>query len=338
VRDACPPGVDLLVPPTVSIILSGYNQRPFVEGAIDSALGQTYPHVELVIVDNGSTDGSQALLKNYGTDPRVRLRLHAANGPVTQRLNDAINAASGDFISILYADDFYLPHKLERQLEEFSKLPPDYGVVYSPGLRLDAATGRQWLDQSLKSSGAILKDMFRRHEREGFINPISPLMRKSCFVDYPFHEDLFVEGESIFLRFALTYKFQYVDEPLSVMREHSSNMGKAVIRNTDVAIASLDKLVQDRSFPPDAMPDLLAFRGSLLARCGWLGIRMAEDPRWARACVVGAIQAQPKVLLRPRTLATFALSSLPTAAIRLFNRALNARDHKETVAFKADYT
>jgi hypothetical protein len=66
---------------------------------------------------------------------------------------------------------------------------------------------------------------------------------------------------------------------------------------------------------------------------------MAEDPQWARACLVGAIRAQPKVLFRPRTLAAFALSSLPAAALRLFNKALNAtRDHKETVAFKADYT
>lgn len=319
-------------------MLSGYNQSEYVEGALASAFAQTGCDLEVILVDNGSTDGSQAVLRKYESDPRVRLLLHDVNGPVTKRLNEAIALASGEFISILYADDYYLPNKIARQLEEFSKLSADYGVVYSPGYREDLLTGRRWLDPSLKSSGAILREMFRRHEAEGFINPISPLMRKSCFIDYPFNEDLFVEGESIFLYFALTYKFQYVDEPLSVMREHSSNMGKAIIRNTELAIASLDKLVQNSAFPPDAMGDMRAFRGSLLARCGWLGIRMAEDSRWARKCLFGAIRAQPHVLFRPRTLAAFALSGLPAGAIRLFNKALNARGHKETVAFRADYT
>ncbi|MEI8155141.1 MAG: glycosyltransferase [Hyphomicrobiales bacterium] len=121
----------------VSIILSGYNQAAYVEDAMASAFAQTHRNLEVVVVDNGSTDGSPALLKKYETDPRVRLLLHDRNGPVTQRLNEAIRLASGQYISILYADDYYLPHKLARQLEEFSKLPADYGVVYSPGLRLD---------------------------------------------------------------------------------------------------------------------------------------------------------------------------------------------------------
>ena len=324
---------------TVSVVLAGYNQAAYLDGAIASVLDQTHRELELIVVDNGSTDGSQALLKKYEGDPRVRLLLHATNAAVTTRLNEAIAVASGQFVSILYADDYYLPHKLERQLDAFSRLPPDYGVVYSPGYRLDAATGRRWIDRTLRRSGSVLKDMFLEHYTEGFINPISPLMRRECFIDHPFDEDVFMEGESIFLRFAMTYKFSFLDEPLTVMREHDSNVGKAVKRNAATAFVLLDKLVKDPRFPPDTLGALGVFRTNFTAVCGWLAIRMAVDPEWARVCFLSAVRSQPSLLLRPRILAGLVLSILPASAICRFNTALNAvRSHKETVAFRADYT
>ena len=323
----------------VSIVLCGYNQKAYLNDAIASALSQTHRNLELIIIDNGSTDGSQELLKNYQADPRICLLLHSSNGAITKRLNEAIALSSGQYVSILYADDYYLPHKLERQLQEFARLPPEYGVVYCPSYRIDARTGKRWVDKTLKQSGTILKEMFLRHRDEGFINPISPLMRRECLIRYPFHEDVFVEGESIFLRLALSYKFRYIDEPLTVMREHSSNMGKAIKINSVIALTLLDKLSQEPEFPPDLIADLNAFRGYLMGTCGWLAIRMATDPLWARACLMSAIRWQPKQLFRLRTLAGLALSTLPVGGVRVFNKALNAmRAHKETIAFRADYT
>jgi glycosyltransferase involved in cell wall biosynthesis len=322
-----------------SIVVCGYNQAAYLTGALDSALGQTYRDVEVVVVDNGSTDESHELLQRYRGHPRVRLLVHTTNAPVTQRLNEAIALSSGEYVSILYADDYYLPQKIQRQLDAFAQLPPDYGVVYSPSYRLDDETGKRWIDPSLKQSGDILEQMFVRHYTEGFINPISPLIRRECFVRYPFHEDVFVEGESIFLRFALTYKFRYLDEPLTVMREHRLNMGKAVKRNAAMALILMDKLSREPEFPPHLAPALNAFRANFLGVCGWLGIRMAADPAWARTCVLSAIRRRPGQLFRLRTLGTLALSVLPATGLRLFNQAMNAtRAHNETVAFKADYT
>ncbi len=321
----------------VSIILCGYNQATYIRHAVESALSQTHRNLELIIIDNGSTDRSRDVLRAYQTDPRVRLILHEMNEPVTKRLNEGIALSSGEYVSMLYADDYYLPHKLERQLQEFSTLSPDYGVVYCPSYRIDDRTGQRWVDKTLKLSGSILQGMLRNH-REGFINPISPLIRKECFIRHPFAEDVFVEGESIFLRFAVHYKFRYLDEPLTVMREHSSNMGKAIKKNAEVALFLLDKLSREPDFPANLIPDLNAFRGDFIGGCGWLAIRMAADPRWARTCLVSAIHWQPKQLYRPRTLAGLALSTLPSRAIRVFNKVLNSlRGHKETIAFKADY-
>lgn len=324
--------------PKVSIVFCSYNQIEYLEGAIASALSQTHRNLELIIIDNGSTDGSQELLKRYRTDPRVQLLLHNSNDKVTKRMNEGIALSSGQYLSFLYADDYYLPHKLERQLQEFSRLSADYGVVYAPGYRLDARTGHQWVDRTLKASGAILKDMLLRIHSEGFIDPIAPLMRRECLIRCPFREELFTEGESILFRIAMTYKFRFIDEPLTVMREHPSNMGKAIRLNAAAVSVIMDKLSKESDFPPDLTADLNTYRANSKALFGWLAIRMAADPAWARDCFVSAIKLRPTHVFRPRTLAGLALSTLPARAVRGFNATLNSmRRHKETIAFKTDY-
>jgi glycosyltransferase involved in cell wall biosynthesis len=324
--------------PKVSIVLCTYNQAAFLRDAVASALGQTHANLELIVVDNGSTDGSPAILEEYRGDPRVRLMLHPTNEPVTKRLNEAIAVSSGDYISLLYGDDYYLPEKLERQLQAFAGLTPDYGVVYSPNYRIDDETGNKWIDKTLKCSGAILKEMFVRHDEEGFINPISPLLRRECFLRCRYQEDVFMEGESILLRIAVTYKFHYLDQPLTVMREHANNVGKAIKLNAESAMVLIGRLPQEPGFPPELLGDLNAFLGRLFGVWGWLGIRMAADPSWARRCFLSAIRRQPQQLLRPRTIGGLALSMLPASGVRLFNRAMNAlRDHKENVVFRPDY-
>jgi glycosyltransferase involved in cell wall biosynthesis len=322
----------------VSVVLCGYNQGEYLRDAVASALSQTHRNLELIVVDNGSTDGSQELLQAYQADPRVRLLLHDSNGAITKRLNEAIALASGQYVSILYADDFYLPQKLERQLQEFSKLSPEYGVVYSPCYRDNVVTGRRWTGKSLKASGSILKEMFVRQD-EGFINPISPLVRRECFIDYPFHEDLFVEGESIYWRIAIKYKFHYLDEPLSVMREHAGNRGKAIKLNAQMVLELFERLQQEQGFPQELLVDLKRFRGNFMGACGWLAIRVLVDPRWARECLFLAIRWRPRQIIRPRTLLGLALSLLPVGAVRAFNKLLNSvGDQKETVAFRTDYS
>jgi glycosyltransferase involved in cell wall biosynthesis len=323
--------------PLVSVIVAGYNQRPYVEGAIASVFAQTYGNVELIVVDNGSTDGSRELLTKYEQDPRVRLLLHARNASVSARLNEAITLSAGDFVSILYADDYYLPAKIESQVEAFASLPPNYGVVYGPGWR-ENERGERWIDPTLKRSGDVLRAMFELAQKDGFVNPISPLVRRRCVLEDPFDEEVFAEGENIYFRLALTWKFQFLPEPLVVMREHAGNLGKAIKPNKDVAIRLLDKLLADPRFPDDCREAVSRYRGRFLAMCGWVGLRMATDPRWARACLISAIRSDPALLLRPRTVAGLALSSLPAGAIHRFNQLLNAtRRHKETVAVRADY-
>ena len=303
----------------VSVVLCSYNQAQYIRDAVESVIAQTYPHWELIIVDNGSTDGTRDVLERYRGDERIHLLLHDENRAVTRRQNEGIAKSRGEFISLLYSDDFYLPEKLARQVACFSQLSSDYGVVYSPGYRLHVSTGRKTLDGSLKVSGSILEHLLLHHA-DGFVNPISPLMRRACFDRYPFQEDLFVEGESINLRFALTFKFHYLDEPLVVMREHDTNIGKAVKANLDRLMIVLDRLETNKDLPAASKTAVRVFRSRILRDAGWQGIRVVGDVRWAKDCYRRAVEAYAWQRVHPRVVMGRMLALLPARSRALLNR------------------
>lgn len=99
--------------PLVSVIMPLYNKRPYVAGSVDSVLEQTYADWELIIVDDGSTDGSADAVP-LG-DPRIRLLRQPNKGPSAAR-NEAVRAASGEYVAFIDADDCYYPCKLEHEI------------------------------------------------------------------------------------------------------------------------------------------------------------------------------------------------------------------------------
>jgi glycosyltransferase involved in cell wall biosynthesis len=111
--------------PLVSILMTVYNHGPYVAEAIQSALGQTYPNVEVVVVDDGSDDDSLEVVGRY---PQVKSRSQPRGGIGAAR-NAAVAMASGDFFTFLDADDRFPPDKLRIQLKAF-EADPTLDVVY----------------------------------------------------------------------------------------------------------------------------------------------------------------------------------------------------------------
>src|SRR5687768_1793477 len=103
------------MPPRVSVILNCYNHAPYVAEAVESVLGQSFADFELILVDNGSTDETRTILERYD-DRRIRRFFHAENQSLSKRLNEGVAAADGEFVAVLYSDDWMLPDKLARQV------------------------------------------------------------------------------------------------------------------------------------------------------------------------------------------------------------------------------
>jgi glycosyltransferase involved in cell wall biosynthesis len=106
--------------PLVSVIVPAYNGRDSVCRAIDSALGQTYPACEIIVVDDGSTDSSLELLRAYGD--RIHLVQQEHSGVSIAR-NTGLSAAKGEYVAFLDCDDTWIPEKLQLQVELLNKYP-----------------------------------------------------------------------------------------------------------------------------------------------------------------------------------------------------------------------
>ena len=104
----------------VSVIITNYNYARFLSNAIDSALAQTYDPVEVIVVDDGSTDGSEAIIRSYGD--RIRAVLQP-NGGQASAFNAGYHAAHGTVLCFLDADDIWAPQKIERVIETLRTFP-----------------------------------------------------------------------------------------------------------------------------------------------------------------------------------------------------------------------
>lgn len=322
--------------PLVSVVLCGFNQADYLRQSVESVLGQTYPNVELILMDNGSTDDSRAIAREYAVHPNVRLLLRPDEATIGKRSNEGVAASTGDFISFLWADDWYLPQKTEVQMDAFARLGPEYGVVNSASFRYNNRTGEQWDEGTPPWEGWVLESMLRDYHR-AWLNMDAPLVRRACFTRFPFYEDVFLEGETIYLRIATEYKFHFVPEPLVVTRDHDTNLGKAYEYLTRWNVLLLRRLERERSFPPTLRPLLNSVRAATMRNTGWKVARLADDPAKARAYLLGSLRWGFRHAFHPRFMAGMGLILMPRALRWSANAAANRlRRHRENIEFVSD--
>jgi glycosyltransferase involved in cell wall biosynthesis len=111
---------------SVSVIISVFNGARYLGAAIDSVLGQTWPGVELIVVDDGSTDTTPDVIAGYGS--RI-VSIRQENRGVSAARNVGLHAAKGPFLALLDADDIWLPEKVARQMEYLERNPASGGCV-----------------------------------------------------------------------------------------------------------------------------------------------------------------------------------------------------------------
>src|SRR6185437_8958866 len=119
----------------VSVVIATYNMGRYLPQAVRSVLEQSYPNVEVQIIDDGSSDDTAEVVQQWGEDVRVRVHRQANAGQARAK-NEGIARTTGPFVAFLDADDTWLPGKLTRQMPLFADRP-QVGVVYSDYVRMD---------------------------------------------------------------------------------------------------------------------------------------------------------------------------------------------------------
>lgn len=182
---------------TVSVIIPAFNAEEHLSGAVSSVLAQSYTDIEILLVDDGSTDGTGALADTLAkTDRRIRVIHNETNKLRSGALNAGIREAHGAFISILDADDTYLPEKIEKQVA-YLETHPGTAAIYGDVLILREGGTEPELFEAMPTPHGALERMHAVIGAErpsvfngGFIPSCSALIRKEVFEHVHFDETM----------------------------------------------------------------------------------------------------------------------------------------------------
>ncbi|MDQ2051476.1 glycosyltransferase family 2 protein [Natronolimnohabitans sp. A-GB9] len=204
----------------VSVIVPTYDRPEFIQGAVETALGQTHDEIEVVIVCDPPIAETRAALGRYEDDERVRAFYNDERIGISASRNRAIEHARGEYICILDDDDRWRPSKVERQLDVMAE-HPDCGVVYTGGLI--RKNGRIVGSYTPSMRGDIYPTILAGFDLKPYS---SHMLRAECFETVGSYDTAFECGEDWdhAIRVAREYEYEYVDEPLVVRQFHDCNV------------------------------------------------------------------------------------------------------------------
>jgi glycosyltransferase involved in cell wall biosynthesis len=233
---------------TASIIVPTYNRAGLLEQAIESALQQTRIPDEVIVVDDGSTDNTQEVLRRFGS-PVVAI--YQSNARLSAARNHGMRVARGDVFLYLDSDGLLLPNCVERTLQ-FLEEHPDVDVVYSDCYFVDKDGNRLGLFSQIepgdRPEGMVLGEIGYRWF---VINPSSTAVRRSALRDIEFDDDLSCTAEDFefWRRLAVRSRFHFIDEALACYRIHDAQISTTrVLELVDGAIEVQRRIMEMPEF------------------------------------------------------------------------------------------
>jgi glycosyltransferase involved in cell wall biosynthesis len=298
-------------PPRVSVVLPAWNREGSIRAAVNSVLNQTFADLELLVVDDGSTDNTMAMLDDIA-DPRLRRLASPGNRGASAARNIGIRAAVGDWVAFQDSDDEWLPQKLEMQIARLGAGGPGVVVCYTgmmivgqadpqgkagrttvtyiPGPEIPVLEGE--LHETLLGQSFISTQMFMARrttllEIDGFDETLPSLVDWDCLIRLSRHG-----------------QFLFVDQPLVLQRFSDNSLTKSRSKRLQSRIRIVAKHHQSLA----AHPRLLARHYIAIAG----DQRRTGDMPAARASLVAAIKESPfSLAVWSRMIGLVGLSLLP---------------------------
>ena len=208
--------------PRVSVIIPAYNRAHLIGETLESVLNQTFKDLEVIIVDDGSTDDTKSVVSRYNGPIKY---IYQSNQGLPGARNTGISAANGEYIAFTDSDDLWISDKLQRQVDLLDA-EPQVGMVYCGYQFVGASCEYLPLPEIYRlhplQRGCILRDLFRFD----FIPSTTVMVRRRCLDETgPFDTTLNLASEDwdLWLRFAKRYEISYVDKTLALIRVHDGN-------------------------------------------------------------------------------------------------------------------
>lgn len=205
----------------VSVIIPTYNGSRFIVQAVDSVLAQTYQPIELIVVDDGSTDNTASVLAPYRS--RIHYVYQSNQGLSTAR-NRGIRASTGEYVAFLDSDDVWLPDKISQQVKCLA-VNLGIGLVHTDVFYWDQVTG----SRAQRNNGRMeyVGNCYARLFSANRITVSSVLVRRECLRHVGGFDDQIrrpsTQDYDLWIRLARYYSFAFIHQPLILYRLHTTN-------------------------------------------------------------------------------------------------------------------
>jgi glycosyltransferase involved in cell wall biosynthesis len=280
--------------PKVSVIIPVYNGERFIRYAIQSAVDQTYPNLEIIVVDDGSIDGTQNLVLN--NFPSVSYYFQKNKGAAAAR-NLGMEKSTGEYLAFLDSDDIWLPEKISRQMEQIAKNPEIKLIHTNIKIQADGQI-RDTAYPVDHQEGRIFENLLLQ---TGSVVCSTLLAKKECFEKVGnFDEELrTAEDVHLFLRLAYYYDFHFLNEALVIKVHHGTNLTSlSNIYFGSGTLSSLEKIEQ-------LFPQYSRGKSNVMRRAFFLRARLRAAAYSQKGEYTNAFHYLMKALSYHRTLRNF---------------------------------
>jgi glycosyltransferase involved in cell wall biosynthesis len=232
--------------PAISVIIGVFNGERYIRDAVASVLSQSFSDFELLIIDDGSTDGTADVIKRF-SDARIRYH-YQENLGISAARNAGIKHSKGNYIAFLDCDDIWLEDRLMKQhdlLSENAATGAVYSDCYIAGESIDDTKyGRGFFSIVSPKKGRIFKELLSAN----MIPSPTMLIRKECFERTGLFDTSLSSAADydMWLRIAREYNFDFLKEPLAKYREHAGGMSKNRAKAIEDALRVFAKFVNDK--------------------------------------------------------------------------------------------
>nr|WP_299363835.1 glycosyltransferase family 2 protein [uncultured Paracoccus sp.] len=282
--------------PRVSVILPTYNRTRTLGDAMASVLGQSFTDLELIVVDDGSTENVQAVVSEQD-DGRVRYVRRLLNEGAAAARNTGIALARGAFVAFQDSDDLWLPGKLARQVERLDSLPGEVGAITGPKIlvgrneRFVYGEGLVCLAPAAETPLCLEEDQVGHLLRENRISVQCSLFRREALGDGPYFDRRARANEDWEFAIRLAQRTKIVEdrEPVLLGFVSDDSISRSRRRETLGVLRILKANEQLLSFYPRQRSALWLEVGRQLAESG--------KPRLANRAILRALRADPEVAL-----------------------------------------
>lgn len=282
--------------PLVSAIIPNYNYARYVGEAVESALGQTYPNIEVIVVDDGSTDNSLEVLEQY----RDRIKIiEQKNSGVCVARNRGVAESTGEYIAFLDADDVWLPEKIAVQMNEFEEAPE--AAFANCGMQLIDLDGKPLGSLVEGKSGNVSSTLLSFNEPATVGIASTGLVSRKMFETVGgFDSRLSTAADWDFcFRLSASGDFIFNPKPMVKYRMHSSNMhGNIAVMEKDMVLCfdkAFSEVGEHQDHRNEYYGNLFRVLSGSYFRAGKYGdfLRTAVKSVWYRPAGIGYFAAFP---------------------------------------------